>query len=57
MAAASSSVKLSEDQLNSDWFLLSLIIFSSFAVIFGGDANKLGAAAAVVVGGDAFGSR
>jgi hypothetical protein len=34
--------------------LLSLIFFSSFAFDFGGDANKLGVAAAVVVGG-AFG--
>ncbi len=50
-------------------FLLSLIIFSSFAVDLGGDANKLGAVvvgdgganklggAAAAVGDDAFSSR
>jgi hypothetical protein len=39
---------------NFDWLLFSFIIFSSFSFGFGGDANKLGVAAAVVVGG-AFG--
>ncbi len=43
-------------QFKDDWLLFSFIIFSSFAFVFGGDANKLGAAA-VVVGGGAFGSR
>jgi hypothetical protein len=57
MFAASSSIKPLRPQYNCDWFLLSLIIFSSFSVgfVFGGDVNKLGAAA--VVGGGAFGSK
>jgi hypothetical protein len=55
MVIASSSVKPSPLQSNDDLFLLSLILFSSFAFVFGGDANKLGAAVVVFV--DAFGSR
>jgi len=55
MVIASSSVKSSPPQFKDDSFLLSLIFFSSFAFVFGGDANKLGAAVVVFVG--AFGSK
>jgi hypothetical protein len=55
MVIASSSVKPSRLQSNDDSFLLSLIFFSSFAFVFGGVANKLGAAVVVFVG--AFGSK
>jgi hypothetical protein len=34
-----------------------LIIFSTFALVFGGDANKLGSDFVVVGGGGAFGSK
>jgi hypothetical protein len=55
MVIASSSVKPWPRQSKYDSFLLSLIFFSSFAFVFGGVANKLGAAVVAFVG--AFGSK